>query len=1519
MKLYLCDNNKITSYNLPPKALDDFVINYKSSSLTSNVLITINAKDNNWFFKNNTNISITNFLESEVELELYCCYKLKISGKKDILTMVILPLNEHLYKLKINNLNKINIGKDSKNIIKYNSEVVADVQAEINLINNEWFIQGLDNDFYPLYINRERKTKKQLNIGDIIFIFGLKIVWMKNFIIINNPLNKVVIQQMSLIENNNENKLSPVSDEERYTDLYSLDEYFYHTPRIREKITEKVIVIDAPPSDEKKENIPFILTIGSSVVMMSSTFMMSYNVVINIMDGKNITRLIPQIVMMLAMLIGSLLIPTLSRRYQKKQAIKKSKLRNDKYSKYLDTKIQELNLIMKENVRILRDTYLSNEECENIIRLKQDNLWCREVTDDDFLVIRIGIGEGDSHLKIEAPEEHFTLDEDKLLQKVYQVVKNYHSLEDVPVTVSIKDNPIISFLFNCNDIERYINGFILQLMALHSPSDLNIIIFTDEEQINNWNYLKILPHCFSDDKKIRFFASNVEDAKIISNHLMEIMQDRKEKIKDKKDSSFLPYYMVITDNYKRYQNVSIIQEIINQEQSLGISLVCLDSSIQNVPKNSTYFINVEEKNGSIINRDKGTNSKKEFKCEPVKNLNMELLSTKLANIPIQSKEANSTLPTVLPFLEMFSVSKIEQLNILKRWNENNPVITLDTPVGVHADGDLFMLNLHEKYHGPHGLVAGMTGSGKSEFIITYILSMAVNFHPYEVQFVLIDYKGGGLAGAFENRETNVVLPHLAGTITNLDTSEMNRTLVSIQSELKRRQRVFNEVRDQLNESTIDIYKYQKLYREGVIKEPMAHLFIISDEFAELKQQQPDFMQQLISTARIGRSLGVHLILATQKPSGVVNDQIWSNAKFKVCLKVQNRSDSMEMLKKPDAASIKETGRFYLQVGYDDYFEVGQSAWSGAKYYPSDQIIMKIDESINFINEVGYVIKSSSSGKDVKNIKDSGEQLTNLVKYLADLGKRENIKRTSLWLEAIPPIINVNELKRKYNYKPKPYIIAPVIGEYDEPENQRQGLVNLDLTNVGNTAIFGIVGSGKEELIKTILWSTIVEHTPDEVNIYILDFGSGTLKSFKNMPHVGDVVLQDEVEKVKDFFQMIDEEIENRKDIFSDYAGSYTEYLDNSGKKLPLIEVIINQYESFCEANSRLSEQIMSIYRDGPKYGIIFILTSISTSGIRGRMLQNFNNKICLQLPNETDYRNVINTRKKIIPARFSGRGIIELNEDIFEFQSAIFCEKKSTNELLKKVGMQLMQAYQFKAHCIPTIPSMITYEKLKPLITLVDRLPIGYDYYSKKVQYYNILDKNLTSIITSDMTDERLSFVNAIIKELSLFNNLNITIIDLVEAIEENIPNVTVVKNDFEKNLVKINNEIISGLDSNNLNVYIFIGIGGFKSNLKENEIELFEHIMNLGEKLNKTKFMFIDTYFSYKSIFIDTWYLELQKNMQGIWLGENIISQKALYIKSLDSNDRNLQFPYLGYYVKDGKYKVIKHMVDYVEELDEE
>ncbi|SES16260.1 FtsK/SpoIIIE domain-containing protein, partial [Lachnobacterium bovis] len=338
---------------------------------------------------------------------------------------------------------------------------------------------------------------------------------------------------------------------------------------------------------------------------------------------------------------------------------------------------------------------------------------------------------------------------------------------------------------------------------------------------------------------------------------------------------------------------------------------------------------------------------------------------------------SSRIPESVTFFDMYKVKKPQDFDSRNRWSQNQSHKTLAVPLGLRAEDDIVSLNLHEKAHGPHGLVAGTTGSGKSEIVQSYILSLALNFHPYEVGFLLIDYKGGGMANLFKN------LPHLLGTITNLDKAESMRAMASIHSELLRRQQIFSEC------GVNHINGYNKLFKEGKVKEPLPHLFMISDEFAELKSEQPDFMAELVSTARIGRSLGIHLILATQKPSGVVDDQIWSNSRFKLCLKVADTNDSKEMLKTPDAASITQAGRAYLQVGNNEIYELFQSAWSGAKYDPNidanEEKSQKEDNRVYLINEKGQgelINKDlSSTGSDDEN-KTVITQLDATVNYLS---------------------------------------------------------------------------------------------------------------------------------------------------------------------------------------------------------------------------------------------------------------------------------------------------------------------------------------------------------------------------------------------------------------------------------------------------------------------------------------------------------------------------------------------------------
>ena len=807
----------------------------------------------------------------------------------------------------------------------------------------------------------------------------------------------------------------------------------------------------------------------------------------------------------------------------------------------------------------------------------------------------------------------------------------------------------------------------------------------------------------------------------------------------------------------------------------------------------------------------------------------------------------------------------------------------------------------------------MTGSGKSEFIITYILSMAINYSPDEVSFILIDYKGGGLAGAFQNKETGMKLPHLAGSITNLDTVEMNRALSSIQSELRRRQRIFNDARDALNESTIDIYKYQRLFREGLVKEPVTHLFIISDEFAELKSQQPEFMDQLISTARIGRSLGVHLILATQKPAGVVDDQIWSNSKFRVCLKVQDKSDSMDMIKCPDAASLKETGRFYLQVGYNELFALGQSAWTGAKYYPTEKRKKKIDETINIVDNVGTVVKSLDTIKKDLDVKPQGEEITNIIKYLIKVSDERHISVKQLWLDKIPEFIYVEKLRQKYNYLPEKGVINPIIGELDDPNNQRQDILTLSLSADGNTIIYGSAGNGKELLLTTLIYSTIVDHTPSEVNFYILDFGGETLRAYNNAPQVGDVILSSQEEKVNNLYKKLLYELDNRKKLFVDYNGDFEFYCKHSGKTLPMLIVIINNYDSYVESYEDHEEDFNILTREGAKYGIVFIVTANNTNTLRYKLRQNFKQNIVLQFNDTGDYSSILGNVQKKYPSKIYGRGLVS-RDDIYEFQTAYPYQHEKMNEYIRVISKKLNDIFTDKAPSIPVLPNVVTHETVSNALGNLESVPVGIFKES-----LNIL-KNYTSIVSSNDISEYSSFIKNLYKTFTYIKNEEIFVFDTYDIIDNALENTTLVTKNYEDALNPIlqemsdeyqiytnNNYERSSLSDKSHKTIIIIGINELLSRISQDKKMEFTKALSMIKDLGTYHIVLIDNSDKLKQQAFETWYKAAVDPSNGVWLGSGVLDQYALKLSVSPRELREELKPGFGVYVDKGKPYIIK------------
>ena len=776
-----------------------------------------------------------------------------------------------------------------------------------------------------------------------------------------------------------------------------------------------------------------------------------------------------------------------------------------------------------------------------------------------------------------------------------------------------------------------------------------------------------------------------------------------------------------------------------------------------------------------------------------------------------------------------------------------------------------------------------------------ILSLAINYHPDDVAFILIDYKGGGLAGAFQKRE--VKLPHLVGTITNIDKIGLQRSLASIQSELRRRQIMFNEARNQIDEGTIDIYKYQRLYHEGIVEEPIPHLLIICDEFAELKQQQEEFMDELISVARIGRSLGVHLILATQKPAGIVNEQIRSNSKFGICLKVQAAEDSNDVINRPDAANLKRAGQFYMQVGNNEYFTMGLSGWSGAPYYPSDTTNKKVDNSIGIISNIGSIIKEATNEKHKKE-NNNGEQLTNIVKYLYELAKQENIKSKQLWMENIPETIYINEIRKKYNAKNTKNVINPIIGEYDDPYNQRQGLVNLNLSKDGNTIIYGNADSGKETLISTIVYDIINNYDTEEAQLYVFDFGSEALKVFKKSPHVGDIIFANDKEKVNRFFEMMQKEIKERTEILSDYGGSYDLYINTNEQKMPMIITIINNYEAFSENyGDEYDDLFFTLTREGVKYGIVFIITANTTNDVRYRLTQNFKQKIALQLNNEDEYLNIFDGLGKKRPSNIFGRGLVKL-EDIYEFQTAKICEPEKWNSHIKEVIQELDKKYTVKAKPIPTLPKKINIETVKELTKTISSLPIGIS--KKNLDVFNYdLQRNMLNIITSKNIEDSVEFTSNIIEVIKEIENLNVVIFDAERILQSKKVNIGLNYKNF-----------ILGMD-NNLNqnkqvLCIIIGIDKFMNDLENGEEEFYE-MLKKAEELENYNFIIIDNAIRLKNHEYDEWYKEYISGDTGIWVGNGISDQFLITINSSDTDLINNCGESFGYVIKQGNPSLVK------------
>lgn len=1511
ISLYLLD--KIVDFKLPNEISGSFSFDVNEDEESK--LINVEARDNQWvlYHTSDVDVVLNNTLVGSLVLNPNQFYTLR-RNKQNFLIYVSDMKLPNLFPYNYGDTMQLVIGRGNSVSIRYDIPYIGDASVSIRKQNNRLLLERLDTS--PVYINKNAvKEKAQfINNGDEVEIYGLRILFLNGLFFINNIMNQLFID-VALAQVNKHTfpvPEAPLQQELKEIDLYSKENYFSKSPRLKRVIETKTIKLSAPPKEGESQEIPIILVIGPMLTMGVMAGTMLLNTIMRIQSGETtMASSWPQILTSGAMLISMLVWPLVTQAYNRHMKKKKKQEIIVKYNQYLDEKREELRKEVKLQKDILFENLITVENCLDILKTKNLHFWDKRIDQSDFLVTRLGMGSALLDVKVEYPEEGFTIEESELRKKADEMVEEFKYIENVPVGYSFYENRITAIMGNQDKVTYFMHNILLQLITFYSYEDLKIVLFTNENRKKNWEYLKYLNHTFDNAREFRFFSSTQESMKNVSEYLNMELNNRLMQTEGSNTPIFKPHYFVIVDDYDRVKRQDFIKRLAELDVNVGFSLIILEDRLSKLPSKCNNFITLGSKNSGILKNSYENQEQIIFNDQINYQVNMLQIAKILSNIPIEFENGLAHLPDAITFLEMEKVGKVEQLNILNRWNINDATTSLKAEVGVDEQGDLMYLDLHEKYHGPHGLIAGMTGSGKSEFIITYILSMAINYSPDDIAFILIDYKGGGLAFAFENQSAGMILPHLAGTITNLDKAEMDRTLVSIDSEIKRRQRVFNEARDALGESTIDIYKYQKFYKEGKLQEPIPHLFIICDEFAELKSQQPEFMDNLISVARIGRSLGVHLILATQKPSGVVNDQIWSNTKFRVCLKVQDESDSKEMLKRGDAAYLKQAGRFYLQVGYDEYFALGQSGWCGAKYYPSDKIVKQVDKSVNFIDDCGFYIKSIQAANSIR-IEAKGEQLAATMHSIIQVAERVQKKARRLWLENIPAIITETFLASKYQIQVEPYYVEAILGEYDAPEKQEQGIVKYNFIEDGNTIIYGTDGGERENLLDVLIYSSTKQHSVNEIQYYIIDYGSESLRKYMSLPHVGGIVFASEEEKYNNLLKMIREELQTRKKLFVNYGGEYVQYNKNHEEKMPLKVIIINNYDSFYESNQSAYEELPDLVRDSERYGIIFIFTANAINSISSKIAQNFPNIYAFRLKDASDYTIALGSRTRMTPRDIEGRGLLK-NDGVHEFQTASIVEDKNTlNEFIAAFVQEQKQVNQKNAQRIPTLPDIVRYEDVVDEIRNLQNVPVGISKGSLEIVTLDLFS-NIGNIITSNKIVNTENLVKSLLSILVKIDNNYIIIIDALQRLKldsTQYPNY--YTSQFEEVLEQLDQSLIKQIEAKSTvtGVIVIYGLNKFVSKIKEtNKLTTF---MKHLKEYEKMALIIVDDAPKIKPYAFEAWFTTLFNTRDGIWVGRGVSEQNVLRLSNITKEMSKDYKNDMGYMVNEGLGTLCK-WIDFV------
>lgn len=1035
--------------------------------------------------------------------------------------------------------------------------------------------------------------------------------------------------------------------------------FFQRSPRIRNRAASAEFEIASPPNRGNKPTVSWLS------VLMQPVLMVGVMAVVAVVM-KNYSMLLYSAPMSLV----SLLVTVMNHKNSMKQWLASNGMAIAKYSEYLEGVDREITASEGAYLSALSSASPGTLECLGIAENVSRRLWERTPRDSDFLSVRIGTGSRSSNVSIRLPASQITIEEDQFVQKGRAIRDSHLALTGVPVCHSLLDYPVTGLAGRRDSVIHTAWRIIMDIATHHSYEDVKIVCVYPEEERSQWEWMRWLPHIWDSKRRKRYLACNRDDARLMLRDVAETLKLRRRDIKpnNKEVIPATPFYVMILAD--RLLTESSGEQFFPESEALGFAALYVYGEIGSLPGECQSVItcdvpahiqNTQPDSGSIA---------VPFVPDKVNLQWLDEFARALAPIRLMQTGGGSLMPTSVSFLQGLNVQRVEDLHIMDRWASSHSERSLAAPIGIKENGDIFEFDVFEKAMGPHGIAAGTSGSGKSEMLTTWLLSLALNFSPDDVNIALIEFKGNDLSNILHE------LPHIAGIVSNLnDPSTIIRGLKSLKGEKDRRMRLF-EGSDFLSSKSIFAYqKYQKAHPDAGL-EPLPYLIIVIDEFAELVTQYPEFNDEIISIARVGRSVGMYMTLTMQSPQGVVKGQVSANTKFRVCLRTADTGESKEILGTNDAFNISAPGRAYIKVGNNEVYEQVQTFYAKAPYRPNSGQKNVIDE-IHLVNLNGSRKKPEIYNKTIKASRDEQSEGNVVVKEIIDEAEAHHVHHARpVWTEPLPEMLALDELSaghEAFDRSAKTWHeankgLSVIVGRVDAPEEQRQYPFVLDFMKNGHQILYGAPSTGKTSFIQTVLTSAALLYTPEQVNFVILDYGSFILKTFEVLPHTLIAADPTDEEKVKKAGTFLKGELAKRRKMFSaEGVASLEAYREAVGKPVPAIIVAIDNISSLSNQSADLMDVINLTARDGGGLGIYLMITTGSSGGFMYKIAPYVKSNHTLQMTDKTDYKLLVGGDGKTYPGNYPGRG---LTKGALEYQAALCVEGAGENE--RSRGLRLL-------------------------------------------------------------------------------------------------------------------------------------------------------------------------------------------------------------------------------------------------------